>query len=89
MMASTPFSRRRPKPPTRRGCHHQTVKGFDANSEFTAKVLALLNNQRIAWQTHSPRVKVSGGGTIGALFSTRDRAVIDIGVPLLSMRSPY
>jgi aspartyl aminopeptidase len=63
--------------------------GFDANSEFTAKVLALLNSQSIAWQTHTPRVEVGGGGTIGAFFSARDMEVIDIGVPLLSMHSPY
>ncbi len=63
--------------------------GFDANSEFTARVLALLTANGIPWQTHTPRVEVGGGGTIGGFFSARDMEVIDIGVPLLSMHAPY
>jgi aspartyl aminopeptidase len=63
--------------------------GFDANSEFTARVLALLNANGIPWQTHTPKVEVGGGGTIGGFFSARDMEVIDIGVPLLSMHAPY
>jgi aspartyl aminopeptidase len=63
--------------------------GFDGNSETNARVLALLEARGIPWQTHTPRVEVGGGGTIGGFLSSRDLEVVDVGVPLLSMHSPY
>jgi aspartyl aminopeptidase len=63
--------------------------GFDPNSEFTAQVLHLLDANRIAWQTQTPRVDVGGGGTIGGFLSMRNMEVLDVGIPLLSMHSPY
>ena len=63
--------------------------GFDGNSETTARVLALLEARGIPWQTHTPRVEVGGGGTIGGFFSAHDLEVVDVGVPLLSMHSPF
>ncbi len=63
--------------------------GFDPNSEFTARILHLLDANRIAWQTQTPKVEVGGGGTIGGFLSMRNMEVLDVGVPLLSMHSPY
>lgn len=63
--------------------------GFDANSEFVAKIRALLDRNRIAWQTQTPRVDGYSGGTIGAYLSAQEMEVIDMGVPLLSMHAPY
>jgi len=63
--------------------------GFDPNSEFTARVLHLLDANQIAWQTQTPRVDVGGGGTIGGFLSMRDMEVLDVGIPLLSMHSTY
>jgi aspartyl aminopeptidase len=62
---------------------------FDAPAELNAKIRALLDANHIPWQTQTPRVDVGGGGTIGEYFSIRDIDVIDLGVPLLSMHSPY
>lgn len=63
--------------------------GFDPNSEFTARVLALLDANRIPWQTQTPKVDVGGGGTIGGFLSMRNMEVLDVGIPLLSMHSTY
>jgi len=63
--------------------------GFDPNSEFTARVLHLLDANRIAWQTQTPKVDVGGGGTIGGFLSMRNMEVLDVGIPLLSMHSTY
>ena len=63
--------------------------GFDPNSEFTARVLHLLDSNQIAWQTQTPKVDVGGGGTIGGFLSMRNMEVLDVGIPLLSMHSTY
>ncbi len=63
--------------------------GFNGNSEFTARVLHLLDANHIAWQTQTPKVDVGGGGTIGGFLSMRNMQVLDVGIPLLSMHSTY
>jgi aspartyl aminopeptidase len=62
--------------------------GFDANSEFIAKIRALLDKNGIAWQTQTPKVDGYSGGTIGGFLSAQEMEVIDMGVPLLSMHAP-
>jgi aspartyl aminopeptidase len=63
--------------------------GFDAPSEFIAKIRGLMDRNNIPWQTQTPKVGVGGGGTIGGFMSREDMEVIDMGVPLLSMHSPF
>jgi aspartyl aminopeptidase len=63
--------------------------GFNAPSEFTAKIRGLMDRNGIPWQTQTPKVGVGGGGTIGGFMSSQDMEVIDMGVPLLSMHSPF
>jgi aspartyl aminopeptidase len=63
--------------------------GFDANSEFVARIRAILDKNGITWQTQTPKVEVGSGGTIGGFLSIEDMEVIDMGVPLLSMHSPF
>jgi aspartyl aminopeptidase len=63
--------------------------GFDANSEYTAKVRGILDRGGIPWQTQTPRVEGYSGGTLGRYLSSQEMDVIDIGVPLLSMHSPF
>ena len=63
--------------------------GFDANSEFTARIRSILDKGGIAWQTQTPKVEGYSGGTIGGYLSAWDMEVIDLGVPLLSMHSPF
>jgi aspartyl aminopeptidase len=62
--------------------------GFDANSEFVAKIRGLLEKNNIAWQTQTPKVDGYSGGTIGGFLSMQEMEVIDMGVPLLSMHAP-
>ena len=63
--------------------------GFDPNSEFTARILHLMDTNQIAWQTQTPKVDVGGGGTIGGFLSMRNMEVLDVGIPLLSMHATY
>jgi aspartyl aminopeptidase len=64
--------------------------GFDAPSEYVAQIRALLDRNNIPWQTHTYKVlEGAGGGTIGLFMSMQDMQVIDLGVPLLSMHSPF
>ena len=63
--------------------------GFDANSEFIAKIRGLLDKNGIAWQTQTPKVDGYSGGTIGGYLSMEEMEVIDMGVPLLSMHAPF
>jgi len=63
--------------------------GFDANSEYIAKIRGLLEKNSIAWQTQTPKVDGYSGGTIGGFLSMEEMEVIDMGVPLLSMHSTF
>ena len=63
--------------------------GFDAPSEFTAQIRGIMDRSNIPWQTHTYKVDEGGGGTIGGFMSQQDMEVIDLGVPLLSMHSPF
>jgi len=64
-------------------------RGFDANSEFTAQIRGILEQNQIPWQTQTPKVDVGGGGTIGGFMSAQDMEVIDLGVPLLAMHATF
>ena len=64
-------------------------QGNNANSEFVAWTRALLDNNDIPWQTATYRVGSAGGGTIGGEFSRQNIEVIDFGVPLLSIHTPF
>jgi len=63
--------------------------GFNPPSEYTARIRALMDQNGIPWQTHTYKVDVGGGGTIGRFMSQQDMEVIDLGVPLLSMHAPF
>jgi aspartyl aminopeptidase len=63
--------------------------GFNANSEFTAKIRGLLDAAGIAWQTASYKEGGGRGGTIGGEFTRLNMEVIDFGVPVLSIHTPY
>jgi aspartyl aminopeptidase len=64
-------------------------RGFDANSEFIARIRAVLDQNQIPWQTQTPKVDVGSGGTIGGFMSAQNMEVIDLGVPLLSMHATF
>jgi aspartyl aminopeptidase len=62
---------------------------FNATSEYTARLRALMDQNEIPWQTHTYKVDAGGGGTLGKFMSREDMEVIDMGVPLLSMHAPF
>jgi len=62
--------------------------GFNANSEYIACNRAYLDAADIAWQTATYKGRASGG-TIGNSLSKDNMEVIDYGVPVLSIHSPY
>lgn len=64
-------------------------QGNNANSEFIAWTRHLLDSNNIPWQTSTYKVGSAGGGTIGGEFSRQNIEVIDFGVPLLSIHTPF
>ncbi len=64
-------------------------QGNTANSEFIAWTRQLLDNSEIPWQTVTYKVGVGGGATIGGEFSAQNIEVIDFGVPVLSIHTPF
>ncbi|MFQ5700522.1 MAG: aminopeptidase 1 [Acidobacteriota bacterium] len=64
-------------------------QGFNANSEYIAWVRAILDEEGVPWQTTMYKVGRGGGGTIGNELSKDNMEVIDLGVPVLSIHTPY
>jgi aspartyl aminopeptidase len=62
--------------------------GFNANSEYIAWTRRYLDDSKIKWQTSTYKGRASGG-TIGSDLSRNNMEVIDFGVPVLSIHSPY
>ncbi len=62
----------------------------DASSEFYFAVTKLMDEQKIAWQAGElGKVDAGGGGTIAGFMANLGIEVIDCGVPVLSMHSPF
>ena len=62
----------------------------DANAEYVAEIRAMLENNNIPYQIGElGKVDVGGGGTIAYILANKGIDVIDCGVPVLSMHSPY
>jgi aspartyl aminopeptidase len=62
--------------------------GREANSEFFAVIRNLLDDADVKWQTHSYDAGY-GGSTIAAWFAGQNMDVIDVGIGIVSMHSPY
>ena len=62
----------------------------DANAEFCAKVHAVMNRNNIPWQ-HGEMGKVdkARGGTIARYMAKYGMEVVDCGIAVLSMHSPF
>lgn len=64
--------------------------GSDANAEFIGKLRGILEKHGIQYQiAELGRVDIGGGGTIAYILANKGVEVIDCGVPVLSMHSPY
>ena len=66
------------------------VGASDANAEFCARVQTLMNRNKIPWQFGElGKVDKGGGGTIALHAAKYGIEVLDCGVPVLSMHSPF
>ena len=62
----------------------------DANAEFVAEVRRIFEDNNVRYQiAELGKVDVGGGGTIAYILANKGIDVIDCGVPVLSMHSPY
>ncbi len=62
----------------------------DANAEYLAEIKRLFNENDIKYQiTELGKVDVGGGGTIAYILANKGIDVIDCGIPILCMHSPY
>ena len=62
----------------------------DANAEFVAEVRNIFEKENIKYQiSELGKVDTGGGGTIAYILANKGIDVIDCGVPVLSMHSPY
>ena len=62
----------------------------DANAEFVAYVRKVFENNNIKYQVSElGKVDIGGGGTIAYILANKGIDVIDCGVPVISMHSPY
>ena len=62
----------------------------DANAEYVAKIRNIFENGNINYQlSELGKVDLGGGGTIAYILANKGIEVIDCGVPVLCMHSPY
>ncbi len=62
----------------------------DANAEFVAQVRKIFDDNGVIWQIGElGKVDQGGGGTVALDISRLNADVIDVGVPVLSMHSPF
>ena len=62
----------------------------DASPEYVAAIRGLLDEAKVSYQFEEMgKVDAGGGGTIAMYFARRGIDVIDAGIPLLNMHSPF
>ncbi len=62
----------------------------DASAEFLAMLRRIFDENKVSWQPgEAGKVDVGGGKTLGRFISNLNIDTVDIGVPLLSMHSPF
>ena len=62
----------------------------DASSEFVHEIATILDKNSVIWQTcELGKIDQGGGGTIAMYVANMNMDVIDCGVPVLSMHSPF
>lgn len=62
----------------------------DASAELMAKIIAMMEQEGVYWQIGElGAVDQGGGGTIAKFVAHMDVDVVDLGVPILSMHSPF
>jgi len=62
----------------------------DANAEYISQIHAMLDKNNLVWQTGElGSVDMGGGGTVAAYIANLGPQVVDVGVPVISMHSPF
>jgi len=62
----------------------------DANAEFLGRLRCVLDGASVIWQScELGKVDQGGGGTVAGYMANRNIETVDVGVPVLSMHSPY
>lgn len=62
----------------------------DASAEFVSEIVRIFDKEKVIWQTSElGKVDQGGGGTIAMYVANLNMDVIDCGVPVLSMHSPF
>lgn len=62
----------------------------DASAEMLSFVTGIFDAADILWQTGElGKVDLGGGGTVARFLTNHDLDVVDVGVPVLSMHSPF
>lgn len=62
----------------------------DATVEYLGKIRKLLNDNNVVWQIGElGKVDAGGGGTVAKFIAKMNIDTIDVGVPVISMHSPY
>ena len=62
----------------------------DADAQTTAALIQILDKEKILWQTgEGGKVNAGSSGTLSKFFANLNIPSIDLGVPLLSMHSPF
>lgn len=62
----------------------------DANPEFIARIRALWDEMEVMWQAGNlGKVDIGGGGTVAKYMTYFGMEVVDCGVPVLGMHSPF
>lgn len=62
----------------------------DASAEFMAKITDIMDRAGVYWQVGElGAVDVGGGGTIAQFVAALNIDVVDLGVPIVSMHSPF
>jgi aspartyl aminopeptidase len=70
--------------------HRGKAGASDARAEYVGEVRRIFNTHRVAWQmTEIGKVDEGGGGTVAKYLAVYGMDIIDCGVPVLSMHSPY
>lgn len=62
----------------------------DASAETMAKIIKIMDDNGVYWQIGElGAVDVGGGGTVASYVARMNVDVVDLGVPILSMHSPF
>lgn len=62
----------------------------EPSAEFVAKIRQLFNKNNIKWYpSQLGKIDQGGGGTVAKYLSYYGMNVLDCGIPLLSMHSPF